>query len=332
MNWGWFPKVELHLHLDCSIGYRAASSIDPALTEERFVQDFVLNQPCSDLAEFLTKIPRSLDLMQEASHLQFVMTDLARQLAEENVAYAEIRFAPLLHTEKGLSSREVVSCVLSAMHQAQLDYSLPMRLILCTLRHFTERQSLETAHLAHEFHNQGVVGIDLAADEAGFPISAHRSAFAYARRKGINRTAHAGEALGAQSVWETLQVLQPQRIGHGVRSIEDPKLVTYLVESGIHLEICPECNILIGVFPNLAAHPVNRLFQSGVSLSINTDGRTIPQARLDRQYCELETVFSWGRKELLKTNVNAMQSAFTDPATQSNVIEKLRQAYTKPVT
>ena len=327
MKWHSFPKVELHLHLDCSIGYPAASQIDPGISQEIFERDFVLDQPCKDLADFLSKIPRSLNLMQEAHHLQLVTKELIHQLIKQHVVYAEIRFAPLLHTEKGLSSREVVSSVLTAMKPSVRDYDLPLGLILCTLRHFTEKESLETVHLAHEFKDKGVVGIDLAADEAGFPITAHRSAFQYARQNNINRTAHAGEALGPESIWETLERLQPQRIGHGVRAIEDPKLVQHLVESKIHLEVCPGCNVLIGVFPDLESHSVDRLLKAGISLNINTDGHTLPKSNLNMEYQSLENVFSWGKNEFLKTNRYAMQAAFTDSATKTRIIGQLEHAY-----
>ena len=132
-------------------------------------------------------------------------------------------------------------------------------------------QSLQTARRVDQFRGTPVVALDLAADEAGFPLTNHIPAFAFARERGIPRTAYAGEARGAESVWETLEKLQPTRIGHGVRSIDDPVLLAELKERGIHLEVCPSCNVQINLFETYADHPVDRLFRAGVSVGINTD-------------------------------------------------------------
>lgn len=181
--------------------------------------------------------------MQTTEQLRLVTADLFEQLQRDNVIYAEIRFAPLLHTEKGLSAEEVVGTVEDALATASQATGVGAHLILCTLRHFSEAQSLQTVQLVKQFRGTRVAGFDIAADEAGYPVDAHIAAFDYAADNNIPCTAHAGEARGSDSVWETLEHFRPSRIGHGVRSIEDPALLEHLREQNTHLEVCATCNI-----------------------------------------------------------------------------------------
>jgi adenosine deaminase len=144
-----------------------------------------------------------------------------------------------------LSPDRIVAVVERAVDRLVQETGMQAGLILCTLRHFTVEQSLLTAKLVEKFRGSRVVALDLAGDEAGYPLDAHVGAYRYAREHGLFRTAHAGEALGPESVWETLRLLDPHRIGHGTRSIEDPKLVEHLRRKPIHLEICPSANVQI---------------------------------------------------------------------------------------
>ncbi len=214
------PKIELHLHLDCSLSYAAVARLAPHVTREEYERDYVAPSRCANLADFLSRAPKGFLLMQTEDALRHVTEDFFRQLIDDGVIYAEIRFAPLLHIERGLPSERVVAVVDRAVEQLIQETGMQARLILCTLRHFTEAESMLTARLVRDFRGSRVVALDLAGDEAGFPLDAHVEAYRFAREHGLFRTAHAGEALGPESVWETLRVLDPQRIGHGTRSIE----------------------------------------------------------------------------------------------------------------
>lgn len=321
------PKLELHLHLDCSPSLAWARQFLPDLTPERFRQEFQLTEKCRDLSVFLSRIPRVLDLMQQAQALSQAVDDLFEQLAVDGVIYAEIRFAPLLHLEAGLTPEQVVTAVDTAIAAASARTGIGAGLILCTLRHFSEQQGLTTVALARQFATGTVVGLDLAADEAGFPLEPHVRAFEQAEHWGIARTAHAGEALGAASVRETLTRLRPARIGHGVRAIEDPRLVEQLAKSGVHLEVCPACNVLIDVFERLEDHPVDRLLRAGVSLGINTDGRTIPAVTLVDQYQQLAQVFGWDLDRFRQINRHAAQAAFLPEARKAELVARLDREY-----
>ncbi|MGH7598634.1 MAG: adenosine deaminase, partial [bacterium] len=235
MNFAPLPKIELHLHLDCSLSFEIVSRLNPSISLEKYQNDFIAPAKCTNLADLLTRAPKGIQLMQTEYELRLVTTDMFQQLQRDGVIYAEIRFAPLFHTEKGLSPEQVVEIAESATAQASESTGIEARLILCTLRHFSEEQSLQTAQLVKRFKGTRVAALDIAGDEAGFGIDKHRAAFQFAIDHNLPRIAHAGEANGPDSVWETLKYFQPSRIGHGVRSIEEPDLLAHLKQQNIHL-------------------------------------------------------------------------------------------------
>jgi adenosine deaminase len=328
MNLRRLPKIELHLHLDCSLSYAVVSTLAPSVTREEYARDYVAPARCTNLAEFLSRSHKGFRLMQTEDSLRLVTKDVFRQLVEDGVIYAEIRFAPLLHLEQGLSPERVVAAVEQATENLIRQTGMQAGLILCTLRHFTEAQSLQTAQLVEKFRGSRVVALDIAGDEAGFPLDAHIGAYRYARERGLFRTAHAGEALGPESVWETLRLLEPQRIGHGTRSIEDPQLVEHLRQERIHLELCPSSNVqIIPSIGSLEQHPIDRLYRAGVSLNANTDSRMLTPTTMTREYEHLERVFHWNGRDFLRSNLMGLEAAFIDAEGKRRLREKFLEAY-----
>jgi adenosine deaminase len=328
MNFRALPKVELHLHLDCSLSYKAVSALNPRVTRGEYDQEYVAPVRCANLAEYLQRAPKGFQLMQTEDALRLVTEDLFAQLAEDGIIYVEIRFAPLLHTARGLTPRRVVEVVDAATERMTRSSGIEARLILCTLRHFTEAQSLETVKLVEDFRGSRVMALDLAADEAGFPLDAHISAYRFARERGLLRTAHAGEALGPQSVRETLRLLQPTRLGHGVRSIEDPQLIEDLKGARIHLEVCPSSNVqIIPTITTLEKHPIDRLYRAGVCLSVNTDTRMLTPVTLTSEYEGLARTFGWETKDFLQTNLMGIDAAFAEDALKQRIRKRLHAGY-----
>ena len=317
------PKIELHLHLDCSLSYAAVQQLAPHVSREEYDTEFVAPSQCASLADFLTRAPRGFQLMQTEDALRLVVEDVFDQLARDRVLYAELRFAPLLHLLNGLTPEAVVAAVDRATEQCIQATGIQARLILCTLRHFNQEQSLQTAHLVHQFQGSRVAALDIAGDEAGFPIDAHIAAFQYAIDNGIPRTAHAGEAASPASVWETLQAFQPTRIGHGVRSIEDTALVRHLAQHHIHLEVCPTSNVQTRTVPTYADHPIDRLYRARVPLSISTDTRTITNITLEKEYASLRNQFHWTDEDLQACNREALRAAFIDEPTRTRLLAQL---------
>lgn len=231
--------------------------------------------------------------------------------------------APLLHIEEGLTPDAVVAAVDRTTDDCIRKTGIEVRLILCTLRHFNQEQSLLTARLVERFEGSRVVALDIAGDEAGFPVDDHIPAYLFAINRGIHRTAHAGEARGADSVWETLRAFQPSRIGHGVRSIEDPALVEHLRRERIHLEVCPSSNVQTRTCPTYAGNSVDRLFRLGVSVGINTDARTITNVTLEQEYDRLRESFSRCDEELLACNREALRAALVEEPVRARLLTEL---------
>ena len=327
MSFDQLPKVELHLHLDCSLSYEVVNKINPSITEEIYRHDFIAPAKCLDLVDFLKRAVKGFSMMQTKEALQLVVQDVFKQLKADNTLYAEIRFAPFLHLEKGLTPYEVVKTIEAATAEAVKQTGVEARLILCTLRHYTEEQSMATVKLVEQFKGTYVVAFDIAGDEAGCPITNHVAAFKYAREKGIHITAHAGEASGPGSVWETLENFAPSRIGHGARSAEDKKLMEHLKNKKIHLEICPSCNVQTSMYEEYKNHPVDELKKAGVSVNINTDCRTIVDITLNREYNKLHETFGWAKQDFYECNVNALKAAFIPEELKNRLIEKLTKAY-----
>ena len=327
MNDNRGPKVELHLHLDCSLSYGVVKRLNPSVTLGEYKQSFIAPPKCTDLADYIKRAIKGFELMQTKEQLRLVTLDLFKQLKADNVVYAEIRFAPLQHTMQGLTPNEVVETVNAATNEGIKTYGVDARIILCTLRHYSEAQSMETVELVEKFKGTHVVGFDIAADEAGFPIDNHIKAFQFANANGIACTAHAGEAKGAESVWETLKNFHPSRIGHGVRSVEDTALLSFLKANNIHLEVCPTSNVQTDVFDKIEHHTADKIYKAGVSMSINTDARTISNVTLADEYHLMEKVFHWDKEHFKKCNLEAIDHSFASNDIKQKVRKKIEAAY-----
>ena len=325
MDWTKLPKVELHLHLDCSLSYEVVAQIDPSITLERYHKEFIAPVKCVDLAEFLSYAPRSYPLMQTEEQLRLVTLDLFEQLHRDHVLYAEIRFAPVLHTEKGLSTCEVVAAVEATTAKAVRSTGIEARIILCTLGYSVE-QNLEIVRLVEDFRGTYVAGFDLADIEKN-PIETHIAAFQYAHERGIPCTAHAGESRGVDNVWETVQNLAPSRLGHGVPCLERPELVEHIRKRGIHLEVCPTSNIQTNTFDTYADHPIDKLYRTGISVGVNTDDRTLANITLSQEYAKLHDTFGWGAEEFFHCNRNALEAAFIPDDVRNKLLAQLADGY-----
>ena len=322
MNFNKNKKVELHIHLDCSLSYDVVKKISPKITNHQFNNEFI-GSTCSCLKDYIKCADRAVEIMQTKKQLELVTSDLFKQLKKDNVIYAEIRFAPLLHLKGGLSSTEVVKIISQITKNESIKTGIEAGLILCTLRHYSAEQSMETVNLVNDFKGSNVIGFDLAADEAGYPIKNHIKAFKFANDNKINCTAHAGEAMGPESIIETLDLLKPKRIGHGVRSFEDPNLIERLKKENIHLELCLTSNMVTKVYKDFFNHPIDELYKKNLSISINSDGRTISNTNLCKEYSLISKHFMWDDNDFLNCNINAINASFASEKLKSKLLNIL---------
>ena len=297
-------KVELHLHLDGSIRPSTISEILNINLEEAKKLS-TIETKCASLKEYLTKFDIPLKIMQTKENLERVAFELAQDLQKDDVIYAEIRFAPNKHLKSGLTLDEVVTAILKGLSQIPIKTNL----ILCMMRGDSYEQNLKVIKLAKKYLNHGVVAIDLAGSEASYPVNLYQELFEIAQKENIPFTIHAGEADGPLSVINAIN-LGAKRIGHGVRAIESEKALKLIKEKNITLEVCPKSNLDTNMYEKLSNHPIKKLYDMGLLVTINTDNRTVSNTNLTKSYQDLQEVFSFTKQDFLKMNENALQSAF----------------------
>jgi len=262
--------------------------------------------------------------MQAQDALRRVAAECAEDLAADGVVYAEVRFAPELHTERGLSLDEVVGAVLDgfragAANAASDGRHITVYALLTAMR--TAARSMEIAELAVRHRDEGVVGFDIAGAEAGWPPSRHLDAFQFLKRENFHFTIHAGEAFGLPSIWEAVQYCGTERLGHGVRITDDiqispqgsvrlGRLAAYIRDRRIPLEMCPTSNVQTGAAPSIAQHPIRLLRQLQFRVTVNTDNRLMSQVTLSSEFHRLAEEFGYGWSDIEWLTVNAMKSAF----------------------
>ena len=301
-------KVELHLHLDGSIRPSTISEIlNINLEEAKKLSTIETN--CASLKEYLTKFDIPLKIMQTKENLERVAFELAQDLQKDDVIYAEIRFAPNKHLKSGLTLDEVVTAILKGLSQVPIKTNL----ILCMMRGDSYEQNLKVIKLAKKYLNHGVVAIDLAGSEASYPVNLYQELFEIAQKENIPFTIHAGEADEPLSVINAIN-LGAKRIGHGVRAIESEKALKLIKEKNITLEVCPKSNLDTNMYEKLSNHPIKKLYDMGLLVTINTDNRTVSNTNLTKSYQDLQEVFSFTKQDFLKMNENALQSAFLNQA------------------
>ena len=308
------PKVELHCHLDGSVRLSTLAELSNSSLEE--VKELaVANDKCLDLNDYLTKFSLPIRVMQDEYSLERIAYELAEDLKNENVIYAEIRFAPLQHTTK-LNMYQVVESVLRGVKRVDIKINL----ILCMMRNDSLNDNKKVVDLAKYFLDKGVCAVDLAGAEAIYKTSDFKELFDYAKENNIPFTIHAGEADGVDSIRSAIS-FGTKRIGHGIRIIEDPSLVEEVKEKGILLEVCPTSNIQTNVVDSISSHPIRKLYSDGVKTTINTDNRTVSNTTLTKEY-ELLKEVGFNESDFIKMNINAIEKAFITEEEKQELLNK----------
>jgi len=324
------PKAELHLHLDGSL--RVDTALD--LARSRHVEApmtfagmrgiLVAPDRCEDQADLLRAFDLPIALMQDAEALERVAADLVLDKAADNVRYQEIRWAPLLHTRRGLTGRQVVEAVWRGAYGAARSRGVDVRLIATLMRSHPPEANLDfVLDLVQEGIPDGLVGVDLAGPEAAFPDpELHRGALDMARDLGLHVTLHAGEVGGAAQVRRSL-ALEPERIAHGPLAIEDDEVVQRLVDTGTWLDLCLTSNVQARIVDSFEAHPFRRLMEAGVRVTLSTDDLTVSDVTLSEEYARAVERLGVGLPELWAVNTSAIEAAFCGEPTK----ETMREAF-----
>jgi len=321
------PKVLLHDHLDGGLrpativelardlGYAGLPTTDPG----ELARWFHTNAASGSLTQYLKGFAHTIAVMQTAESIERVAYECGEDLARDGVVYAEIRYAPVFSTQRGLNLEQIVEAVGRGFGRAEREHSIVLRQIVCAMRDRTD--SLEMAELAVSFRDRGVVGFDIAGEEAGHPPKVHLEAFQHCRRENFSITIHAGEAFGPPSIWQALQYCGAHRIGHGVRLVEDMAisegnvvklgpLASYVRDKRIPLELCPTSNVDTGATPSLAEHPVRHFIAEHFRVTVNTDNRLMSDITLSEELRRLSATLGLTLADVERLSINAMKSAF----------------------
>ena len=304
--------VDLHLHLDGSLSVdiirKLADGQQILLTESdaELQKKLQVEEGCTSLNEYLTKFDFPLTFLQTKEGIAESVFLLQEELKKEGTSYAEIRFAPQLHLQKGLTQDEVVESAVKGLERSDI----PAALILCCMRGREVReQNMETVRMAGKYLGKGVCALDLAGAEALFPTEDYEREFVLAKELGIPFTIHAGEAAGPESVRRAV-AFGAKRIGHGVRAHEDAELMKELAEKGIVLELCPTSNLNTAIFSDIKEYPLRKLMDAGVRVTINTDNRMVSNTTLEKEYILLKETFSLTQMEVETLMKNGAEASF----------------------
>jgi len=321
------PKVLLHDHLDG--GLRPATIVElardqkygglPTTDAGELARWFHASAASGSLSLYLRGFAHTIAVMQSVDAIERVAYECGEDLAQDGVVYAEIRYAPVFSTQRGLNLEQVVDAVARGFSPAEQRYAITLRQIICAMRDRTD--SLEMAELAVAFRERGVVGFDIAGEEAGHPPKAHLEAFQLCRRENFSITIHAGEAFGPPSIWQAIQYCGAHRIGHGVRLIEDMAiadgrvvklgpLAAFIRDKRIPLELCPSSNVDTGAVPSLEEHPIRQFMEQRFRVTVNTDNRLMSDVTLSEEFRRLSRAFALSLDDIEKLTLNAMKSAF----------------------
>ena len=311
------PKTDLHVHLDGSVRIDTILELAkeekvslPTMDAKELTKLIVCGDHTVSLDDYLRGFDIVNRVLQSKSALRRVAYELAEDAAKENIRYMEVRYSPILHTQKGLKLTEISQAVIDGLKDAERDFKIKTGVIICGIRNMDPITSLKLAELAIAYKNKGVIGFDLAGGEYNHPAKDHKDAFDLALRNNLNITIHAGEAYGPESIHQALHYCGTHRIGHGTRLVEDGDLLNYVNDHRIPLEICIKSNYHTKSVPDLNNHPIDFYISYGLRVTINTDNRTISDTTLTDEYLLAIKLFDLDYPVVKNLVLNGFKSAF----------------------
>lgn len=328
MSFRTFPKVELHLHLEGA----APPKFIAGLAKEKHVDisgvfDDRGNYAFRDFLHFLKVYEAATQVLQTPEDFRRLTLAVLEESASHGIVYSETFLSPDFCGGGDVAAwREYLHAIREAAEQAERDFGITLRGIVTCIRHFGPEQAKRIALCAAETADDWLTGFGIAGDENAGKPSDFAYSFDMAREAGLRLTAHAGEWGGPQSVRDAWRDLRVERIGHGVRAIEDPALVDELAEAGVVLEVCPGSNVVLGVYPNLAAHPIEKLSERGVKVTVSTDDPPFFHSTMTREFENLARIFEWNEGDFRELNATAIEAAFCDADTRAKILKKLETA------
>lgn len=326
MNFKKLPKIELHCHLDGSV--RPETIIELAKIEgiklpsydiETIKNIMIAPMECTSLNEYLEKFEIPVAIMQSKENLKRITYELMEDSAKENIKYIEIRFAPLLHTNKGLSSEEIIQSVLEGIKEGEKNYDIKGNLILSFLRHMPAETIYEVIEAGKKYLGDGVVAIDLCASEDKGFCEKFIQPFLLGKEYGYKVTIHAGETGIGENVLDAVQMLGAERIGHGIHIKNCKEAYDIVKEKNIVLEMCPTSNVQTKAVDSFEVHPILDFHKDGIKVTINTDNRTVSNTTLTKECHVIKDNFNIDLDIYKNIYFNSVNAAFIDCQTKENL-------------
>ncbi len=310
------PKAELHIHLEGSVrpatllALARRNGIALPVPDENGLRDYYRFQ---DFNHFLAVYDLICDCISTSDDLTLMTYELGASAAAEQIRYMEVTFTTCGRLRRGLSLNDQLTGILEGARQAEREFGVRMQFIPDVVAENTVEEAWTLARWAVRQHGNGVCALGLAGKEVGRDAAALAPVYTYVRDAGLPRTLHAGETVGPESIWDALTTLHADRIGHGVRVIEDPKLLELLYAMQVPLEVCPTSNVCLGVYPEMAAHPIRALWDAGLFVTVHTDDPPMFNTTLTDEYRTLVAVHGFSREEIRHLALNAVRAAFLPP-------------------
>jgi len=321
------PKVELHSHLEGTIKPELAKQIAKrnAAPLDNNLFDDNQSYAWSDFASFLTAYDSVSSCLKNGEDYRDITYEYLKDCASENVIYAETFISPDHAAECGISYDDMISGIASGIDDAERDFGIVGRIIVTCVRHLGPEQGLNVVQTMVDNPHPYVVGFGMGGDENAFTIEEYAPVYNIAANAGYACTVHAGEICGPDSVWDAINYLPISRIGHGVKSVYDEKLISELINRKIHLEICPGSNLALSLFPNWKSHPLLTIMNKGISISLNSDDPPFFNTTVGKEYQNSAKNFNLNVEDLKQISLMAMEASFADIKTKSRLIEEIKK-------
>jgi adenosine deaminase len=331
------PKIDLHRHLEGSLRLETLAEVARLHGVDLPSYDIEALRPYVQFAgdepgfhAFLEKFNFLRRFYSKREAIERVAYEAVADAAEDNVRYLELRFSPAtLAYDQGFSLDEVTDWVIGAVRRAEAEFGILVRLIVTIKREADSAEAQKVARVAFSRVGEAIVGLDLAGDEVNYPLEPFVQILRDARREGLGLTVHAGEATGAYSVRQAIEMLGADRIGHGVRAIEDPEVVNLLLSSGVTLEMCPTSNIHTATVPQLARHPLKIFHAQGVRVTINTDDPSISNTTLTDEYMIAIREIGLASSTLAQIIRTGVESAFLPSSHKEQLWNSLQASFSQ---
>lgn len=322
------PKIELHCHLDGSMRKETVLEFikkeglyENLYNIDNIEKELIAPEDCDSLETYLKTFKLPLEVLQTYDNLERTAFEVMEDAALENVRYIEIRFAPQLHREKGMSYEDIISSVSDGIKRAESIYQIKGNIILSHLRHESEDEFFEVIEAGRQYLGDKVVAVDLCGAENKDFCKNFKEAVKYAKLTGYKVTIHAGETGIAENIIDAVEMLKTDRIGHGIAMMNDNRVLEMVKSKNIFIECCPNSNVQTKAVKDIKAHPIETYLNYGIKVSLNTDNRTVSNTNMTNEFCTVSKNFDWSEGDFWKVYEYSVEASFADSDTKKWLLQ-----------